>query len=132
MSIKKLCDGVYEVRWWESGRNRSVRVHGAHELAKKIERKKLSARDENRHLDVRREINFRMSELIERYRESYGNKKRSAGREKSVLDNIKAEMGRLFVREVDGVAVNRWYDRLTDVHGLWQARPCGISTSCTT
>ena len=28
-------------------------VHGSHELAKKIERKKMSARDENRHLDVK-------------------------------------------------------------------------------
>ena len=38
-----------------------------HELAKKIERKKMSIRDENRHLDVKREVNFRMSALIDRY-----------------------------------------------------------------
>ena len=36
------------------------------ELAKKIERKKMSTRDENRHLDVKREVNFRMSALIDR------------------------------------------------------------------
>ena len=42
-------------------------MHGSHELAKKIERKKMSARDENRHLDVKREVNFRMSALIDRY-----------------------------------------------------------------
>jgi len=35
-------------------------------LAKKILRKKLSARDENRHLDIKREVNFRISALIER------------------------------------------------------------------
>lgn len=50
MSIHKVRDGLYKVRWREGGHNRSVLVHGAHELAKKIERKKMSARDENRHL----------------------------------------------------------------------------------
>jgi hypothetical protein len=45
---------VFEVRWREGGRNKSLRVHGAHELARKIERKKMSVRDENRHLDVKR------------------------------------------------------------------------------
>jgi integrase len=118
LSIKKLSEGLYEVRWRESGHSRGVRVHGGHELAKKIERKKLSMRDENRHLDVRCEVNFRMAELVERYRKHYGSKKRSADREKSVLDNIKAELGKLFVREVDGVAVNRWYDNLTGKLGL--------------
>jgi hypothetical protein len=42
-------------------------VHGSHELAKKIERKKMSARDEGRHLDIKREVNFRMTALIDRY-----------------------------------------------------------------
>ena len=74
MSIKKKSDGVYEVRWREGGRNKSLRVHGAFELAKKIERKKLSARDENRHLDVKRDVNFRMSALIDRYWTHYGSK----------------------------------------------------------
>jgi hypothetical protein len=67
MSIKKKSEGLFEVRWWEGGRNKSVRVHGSFELARKIERKKLSARDENRHLDVKREVNLRMSALIDRY-----------------------------------------------------------------
>jgi integrase len=82
-------------------------------LAQKVERKKMSVRDENRHLDVKREINFRMSELIDRYWTHYGSKKLSAGREKSVLDGIKSELGRMFVREVDGIAVGRWYENLT-------------------
>ena len=56
MSIKKKSEGLFEVRWWEGGRNKSVRVHGSFELARKIERKKLSARDENRHLDVKRGV----------------------------------------------------------------------------
>jgi hypothetical protein len=47
-------------------------VHGSYELAKKIQRKKMSARDENRHLDVKREVNFRMTTLIDRYRDEYG------------------------------------------------------------
>ena len=55
-----------EIRWREGGRNKSLNVHGSHELAKKILRKKLSARDENRHFDVKREINFPMSALIAR------------------------------------------------------------------
>jgi hypothetical protein len=44
MSIKKKSDGVYEVRWREGGRNKSLTVHGAFELAQKIERKKMSVR----------------------------------------------------------------------------------------
>jgi integrase len=118
MSIHKRKEGLYEIRWREGGRNKSVRVHGSHELAKKIQRKRMSARDENRHLDVKREINFRMSTLIERYWEQYGSKKRSADREKSITDGIRDELGKLFVREVDGAAVSRWYQDLTAVRGL--------------
>ena len=106
-------DGVFEVRWREGGRNKSLWVHGSYELARKIERKKMSARDENRHLDVKREVNFRMSALIDRYWTQYGSKKRSASREKSVLEGIRDELGSLFVREVDGVAIQRWYENLT-------------------
>jgi integrase len=118
LSIKKKSDGVYEVRWREGGRNRSLSVHGGLALAQKVERKKMSVRDENRHLDVKRDINFRMSELIDRYWTHYGSKKLSAGREKSVLDGIKSELGRMFVREVDGIAVGRWYENLTGVRDL--------------
>jgi integrase len=87
-------------------------------LAQKVERKKMSVRDENRHLDVKREINYRMSELIDRYWTHYGRKKRSAGREKSILDGIRSELGRMFVREVDGIAVGQWYENLTGVRDL--------------
>jgi integrase len=118
MSIHKKDEGVFEVRWREGGRNKGLRVHGAFELAKKIERKKLSRRDENRHLDVKREVNFRMSALIDRYLIHYGAKKRSADREKSVLEGIRIELGNKFVREVDGVAVGRWYENLTVVRGV--------------
>jgi len=89
-------------------------VHGSHELAKKIERKKMSARDENRHLDVKREVNFRMPALIDRYRDEYSSKKKSWDREKSILDGIRRELGHLFVREVDGSAVQGWYRGLTE------------------
>jgi integrase len=78
----------------------------------------MSVRDENRHLDVKREINFRMSALIERYWEQYGSKKKSQDREKSVLNGVRDEMGNRFVREVDGVIVNRWYQGLTAAKGL--------------
>jgi len=118
MSIHRKCDGLFEVRWREGGRNRSLRVHGAYELARKIERKKMSLRDEGRHLDVKREINFRMSALIERYSAHYGMKKRSANREKSILEGIRSELGQLFVRETDGAAIGRWYDNLTSVREL--------------
>jgi len=113
-----MSDGVFEVRWREGGRNKSLWVHGGFELARKIERKKMSVRDENRHLDIKREINFRMSALIDRYWTLYGVKKRSASREKSVLDGIRSELGRSFVREIDGVAVGRWYEKLTAVRDL--------------
>lgn len=118
MSIHKKSEKVFEVRWREGGRQKSLRVHGAYELARKIERKKMSLRDENRHLDVRREVNFRMSALIDQYWKQYGIKKRSADREKSVLDGIRSELGHLFVREIDGNAINRWYENLTAVREL--------------
>jgi integrase len=54
-----------------------------------------------------------MSALIDRYWEQYGSKKKSQDREKSVLNGIREEMGSLFVREVDGVTVDRWYQGLT-------------------
>jgi hypothetical protein len=82
------------------------------------ERKKISVRDENRHLDVKREVNFRMSALIDRYWTHYGMKKRSASREKSVLDGIRSELGRSFVREIDGDAIGSWYENLTAVRDL--------------
>jgi integrase len=93
-------------------------VHGSHELAKKIERKKMSARDENRHLDIKREVNFRMTALIDRYWNEYGSKKKSSDRERSVLHIIRQELGTMFVREVDGQAVDRWYQGLTAKRGL--------------
>jgi integrase len=118
VSIHKMEDGVYKIRWREGGRNRSLSVHGPHELAKKILRKKLSARDENRHLDIKREVNFRMSALIDRYWDQHASKKKSQDREKSILDGIREELGNLFVREVDGAGVQRWYQGLTDSRGL--------------
>jgi integrase len=73
----------------------------------------MSVRDENRHLDVKREVNFRMSALIDRYWTHYVIKKRSASREKSVAEGIRSELGRCFVREIDGNAVGRWFENLT-------------------
>jgi integrase len=79
----------------------------------------MTARDENRHMDVKKEANFKMSRLIERYWTHYGVKKRSASREKSVLEGICEQMGSLFVRETaDGIAIDRWYQRLTAEKGL--------------
>ena len=118
MSVVKLSERLYEVRWREEGRQKTTRIHGGYDLARKVLRKKLSMRDENRHLDVKKEINYRMSELINRYWTHYGSRKASADREKSIVEGIRAELGRLFVREVDGVAVQRWYENLTGVRGL--------------
>jgi integrase len=118
MSIHRIENGVFDVRWREGGRNKSQRIRGSHELAKKVERKKMSARDENRHLDIRREKNFRMSELIDRYILDYGQKKLSADRERSILEVIREEMGMKFVREIDGKTVGLWYDGLTTKRGL--------------
>ncbi len=118
MSIHKEDDGAYRIRWRQGGRNKSLRVHGSFELAKKIERKKLSARDENRHLDIRKEVNFRMSKLIDRYTQQYAIRKKSYEREKSILEGIRRDLGSLFVREVDGTAVDRWYQNLTSELGL--------------
>jgi integrase len=78
----------------------------------------MSARDENRHLDVKREVNFRMTALIDRYWNEYGSKKKSCNRESSVLEGIRNELGSMFVREVDGQAVSRWYQGLMERRGL--------------
>src|ERR1700745_30403 len=118
MSIRKKSEGAFEVRGWQRGRHRCVVVHGPYELARKVERKKMAVRDENRHLDVKREVNFRMSALIDRYWTHYGIKKRSANREKSILEGIRLDLGGSFVREVDGSAVSRWYENLTAVRDL--------------
>lgn len=118
MSIKKKSEGVYEIRWREGGHHKSATVHGGLELAKKIQRKRMSSRDENRHLDIKREINYHMSDLIDRYWTHYGRKKLSADREKSIIEGIRSELGRLFVREVDGMAIQRWYENLTGKRDL--------------
>jgi integrase len=112
MSIHKKSEGMFEIRWRQGGRHKSLLVHGGRELARKVERKKMSVRDENRHLDIKREVNFRMSALIDKYWAQYGIKKRSADREKSIVEGIRSELGKLFVREVDGNAVTRWYENL--------------------
>jgi len=114
MSLHRVRDGVWDIRWREGGRNRNVRVRGSHEVAKKIERKKMSLRDENRHLDIKRETNFRMRDLISRYQEQFARKKKSWDRERSILSGIREELGHLFVREVDGPAVQKWYAGLTE------------------
>jgi integrase len=93
-------------------------VHGSHELAKKIHRKKLSARDENRHLDVKKEVNYRMTTLIDRYNQQYGSQKASQDREESILKGIRKQLGNLFVREADGNAIDRWYRGLMEEKGL--------------
>jgi len=112
MSIHKKSEGVFEIRWRQGGRHKSLQVHGGHELARKVERKKMSVRDENRHLDIKREVNFRVSALIDKYWTHYGIKKRSADREKSIVEGIRSELGKLFVREIDGNAITRWYENL--------------------
>ncbi len=107
MSIHKEGEGIWKVRWREAGRHRSLRVHGPYELAKKIERKKLAARDENRHLDVKKEISFRMSALLDRYEQQHARKKKSYDREKSILAGIRQALGNRFVREVDATHLYR-------------------------
>lgn len=118
MSIHEQADGVFKIRWREGGHNRSLTVHGSRELARKVLRKRMSQRDENRHLEIKREVNYRMSALIDRYWEQYASKKKSQDRERSVLEGIRKELGDLFVREVDGPAVDRWYCGLTERKGL--------------
>lgn len=118
MSIEELREGVHKIRWREDGRLKSLRVRGTKTVARKIERKKLSLRDERRHLDIKEEINYRMDDLIDKYWTHYGQRKKSADREKSIVEGIRAELGDLFVREVDAMAIQEWYDNLTDVREL--------------
>jgi hypothetical protein len=39
MSIHRVQEGVYKIRWREGARNKSKIVHGSRELAEKIQRK---------------------------------------------------------------------------------------------
>ena len=103
MSIHRVEDGVFKIRWREGGRNRSLSVHGTHELAKKVLRKRLSARDENRHLDIKREVNFRMSSL-----------------------------GTCLSGRLTAPAFNAGTKASRRRRGCQRARPFGTSTSCTT
>ena len=126
-------DGVFEVRWREGGRNKSLRVHGAYELARKIERKKMSVRDENRHLDIKREVNFRMSALIDRYWTHYGMQEafgepgeKHSGRHPS-MSWARCSFGRLTARPLG--AGTKTSPRFASCR---RERPCGTSTSCTT
>lgn len=118
MSICKKEEGVYVIRWREGNRHRSAKIHGTEEFARKVEREKLRFRDKKRHLDIPKEINYRMSELIDRYWVQYGVKKASAGRERSILAGIGSELGSIFVRNVDGIHIQRWCDNLTGKRGL--------------
>lgn len=59
-----------------------------------------------------------MAALVDRYWDEYGTKKKSSDRERSILKVIREELGSLFVREVDGRAVNRWYQSLTGHRSL--------------
>lgn len=63
---------------------------------------------------MKREANFRMSTLIDRYTKEYGSKKKSNDREISILKRIQRELGGFFVREVDGPAIQRWFGGLTE------------------
>ncbi len=89
-----------------------------YELAKKVERKKLSLRDENRHLDVKKDVNFPMAALIDRYEKQYASKKKSYSREKSILEGIRKAFRGWFAREVEGASVERWYHDLTVLQEL--------------
>ena len=40
MSIHKKSERVFEIRWRQGGRHKSVLVHGGHELARKVEGRK--------------------------------------------------------------------------------------------
>lgn len=39
MSVVKLSEGLYEVRWREEGRQKTKRIHGGYDLARKVLRK---------------------------------------------------------------------------------------------
>ena len=59
-----------------------------------------------------------MSELIDRYEQQYAQKKKSYSRERSILEGIRKTFKGRFVLDVDGAAIDRWYQDLSAVHGL--------------
>ena len=114
---------------------KSLTVHGAFALAQKIERKKMSVRDENRHLDVKAgKSTSECRELIERYRTQYGDKKtfrRQGEKHPRQLSNLKwagCSSGKL-----TGSLWGDWYSNLTTVRDLSPGTGrYDTSTSCTT
>ncbi len=73
-----------------------------------------------------------MDDLIDRYWHQCGVKKKFADREKSIGEGIRSALGLMFVREVDGMAVQEWYDNLTDVPELAVNTAERHFQSCTT
>ncbi|MGO9261440.1 MAG: tyrosine-type recombinase/integrase [Bryobacteraceae bacterium] len=59
-----------------------------------------------------------MPALIDQYWQQYASRKKSEDRERSVLEGIRQQLGSLFVREVEGAAIQRWYQDLTAEKGL--------------
>ena len=132
MSIHRVEDGVFKIRWREGGRNRSLSVHGSHELARKILRKRLSARDENRHLDIKREVNFRMSALIDRSGSSTPVRKNLRTARKLFWRESAASLGTCLSGRLTAPAFKAGTKAFRRRKGCQRARPFGTSTSCTT
>ena len=98
-------DRLYKVRWREGGRPEACWFMARLKLAKKIERKKLSLRDENRHLDVKKEINYRMTDLIDRLLDTVRRSRR--------LQQIERRASsKAFDRSWAGCSYERWMEWL--------------------
>jgi hypothetical protein len=80
----------------------------------------MATRDENRHLDVKKEINYRMSDLIDRYWTHYVSRKASADREMSIVEGIRSELGRKFVRVSAVSPALAHYTAELLLNGLWK------------
>ncbi len=72
-----------------------------------------------------------MDDLTDRYREKYGVKKKSADREKSIVEGVRSMLGRMSVHEVDGMAVQERYIELDRVvrRGHTSYRECVLYVS---
>ena len=131
MSVVKLSEQLYEVRWREDGRQKTQRIHGSYDLARKILRKKLLMRDENRHLDVKKEINYRMSELIDRYWTHYARRLPQIARRASLRESDPNWVGCSYER-LTALPFNAGTRTSRGFAVLLKIRQCGTSTSCTT
>jgi len=131
MSIEKKSDGVFKIRWWEGGRQKSALVHRSYELARK------SSEKSSAHAMKIAPSMSGESSIAGCPRSSTGIGRSTAARRNRTRDRrASSRVSRRTLphgcEEVDGTEITRWYENLTVKRGYLRGQPCGTSMSCIT